>query len=176
MRTAAALDAEDIPYAMIGGNAVRAWVATRNPAAVRTTRDVDILANAADVQRITQAMEAIGFRREDLRSLTMFIDPAEPDRRAAVHLVWADQKVRPSSLHPAPSVDERVRVIDERFWVATLPALLKLKLTAFRLRDQVHLLDMLSVGLIDDAVRATLPADLLERLRQVEAQMDEDWV
>lgn len=171
-RTAAALDAAGIPYAVIGGNAVRVWVATRDRGAVRATRDVDILVNEADGDRITEAMRAIGFRREVLRSLTVFVDPLENDRRTGVHLVWAGKRVRPSSPHAAPGVDERVRAVDEGFWVATLPALLRLKLTAFRLKDQVHLVDMLDVGLIDDAARATLPPDLLARLREVEARRE----
>jgi hypothetical protein len=143
---------------------------------VRTTKDVDLLVDASDAERIADAMQSIGFRREVLRSLTIFVDPVEADRRSGVHLVWANEKVRPSSPHAAPSVNERVRAVDEKFWVATLPALLNLKLTAFRLKDQLHILDMLSVGLIDDAVRASLPPDLLERLRHVEAQADDDWV
>ena len=31
------------PYALVGGQAVALWVATKDPAAVRTTKDVDIL-------------------------------------------------------------------------------------------------------------------------------------
>ncbi|HEY4262062.1 MAG TPA: hypothetical protein VGM98_17970, partial [Schlesneria sp.] len=45
LRTARALDAARVPYAIIGGNAVAAWVATVDEAAVRNTRDVDILLN-----------------------------------------------------------------------------------------------------------------------------------
>ena len=44
-----------------------------------------------------------------------------------------------------------------------------MKLTSFRDVDRVHVADLLSVGLIDDAVRASLPRDLLERLKAVEA-------
>lgn len=172
-RTAAALDAAGIPYAVIGGNAVRIWVATRDRGAVRATKDIDILVRPEDADRITEVMQRLGFRREVLRSLTLFIDPIEQDRRTGVHLVWAGQKVRPSSPHPAPSVDERVRAVDEHYWVATLPALVRLKLTAFRLKDQVHIQDMLEVGLIDDAVRAALPPDLLARLEEVEARRED---
>lgn len=173
-RAAAALDAAGISYAVVGGNAVRVWVATRDPGAVRATQDVDLLVRPADLDRITSALQAAGFAREDLRSLTVFVDPEEPSRRAGIHLVWSGRKQRPSYLHPAPDVSERVRAADEHYWVATVPALVKLKLTSFRLKDQVHLLDMLSVGLIDQTVRSTLPADLLERLRQLEAQPDDE--
>jgi hypothetical protein len=40
-RTVVALESAGIPYAIIGGHAVRAWVAQADEAAVRTTRDVE---------------------------------------------------------------------------------------------------------------------------------------
>lgn len=172
-RAAGALDAGGIPYAVIGGNAVRVWVATRDRGAVRATKDVDLLVRAEDADRIRVALESIGFRQEIVRSLTLFVDPTEQDRRTGVHLVWAGERARPSHPHPAPGLDERVRAADENYWVATVGALAKLKLTSFRLKDQLHLLDLLEVGLIDASVRSTLPADLLERLREVEARRDE---
>jgi hypothetical protein len=42
-RVAAALDGAGVPYAIVGGNAVAAWVAQVDEAAVRTTADVDVL-------------------------------------------------------------------------------------------------------------------------------------
>ena len=38
-RTAQALDAAGVPYAVIGGNAVAAWVSEVDEAAVRNTQD-----------------------------------------------------------------------------------------------------------------------------------------
>jgi len=60
-RTAAALEAAQVPYAIIGGNAVAAWVAEVDEAAVRNTQDVDILLRRADLQRAIVAMAAAGF-------------------------------------------------------------------------------------------------------------------
>jgi hypothetical protein len=48
-RATAALEAAGVPYAVAGGNAVAAWVATIDPAAVRNTQDVDILLRRADL-------------------------------------------------------------------------------------------------------------------------------
>ena len=79
-RVTAALDSAAIPYAVIGGNAVATWVGRVNPSATRATRDVDLLVRRADLDRITKAMRALGFDREDLRSLVLFLDPDEPDR------------------------------------------------------------------------------------------------
>lgn len=42
-RASAALDTAGIPYAVIGGNAVAAWVSRVDDSVVRNTRDVDLL-------------------------------------------------------------------------------------------------------------------------------------
>jgi hypothetical protein len=167
METSAALNAAGIPYAVVGGNAVAFWVSRVDPSGTRTTKDVDLLVRRADVDRVTTAMATLGFRREDIRSLVLFIDPEEPSKRSGVHLVWAGERVWPSSLTPAPSVDESIRS-PQGFMVVDLPALVRMKLTSFRIIDQAHVQDLLGVGLIDDAVRATLPPELIERLHQVE--------
>lgn len=173
-KVTAALDNANVRYAVVGGNAVAVWVATVDPGATRTTVDVDLLVNQADLQRITHAFEQLGFERHDLRRLILFVDPEEPSRRSGVHLVWANQKVRPSYLHPAPTVDE-AQFTDQGFWVLDLPALVRMKLTSFRDLDRVHVKDMIRVGLIDDKVRAALPADLLVRLDALQSELaDED--
>src|SRR5262249_27166261 len=147
-RATAALTAAGVRYAVVGGNAVAVWVAKRNPAATRTTKDVDLLVERADIERISRALEDAGVQRVDLRRLVLFIDPEEPDRKSGVHLVWARQKVRPSYAHPAPAVEESVQSPDG-YSVLDLPALLRMKLTSFRDIDRVHVSDLLSVGAID---------------------------
>ncbi|MCA9239519.1 MAG: hypothetical protein KDA37_04940, partial [Planctomycetales bacterium] len=47
-RSTAALDAAGVPYAVIGGNAVAAWVSTVDPGAARNTVDVDLMINRGD--------------------------------------------------------------------------------------------------------------------------------
>jgi len=94
-RVTAALGATGIPYAVIGGNAVAAWVARADPAATRATKDVDLLVRRPDLDRITEVMTGLGFQRQDLRWLVLFVDPEEPSRRSGVQLVWAEQLVRP---------------------------------------------------------------------------------
>jgi hypothetical protein len=42
-RATSALEAAQVPYAVIGGNAVAAWVSRVDPEAARNTADVDIL-------------------------------------------------------------------------------------------------------------------------------------
>src|SRR5262245_64772771 len=56
-----ALESHNVPYAVIGGNCVAAWVAKIDAGAVRTTRDVDILIRREDLERAKTAMNAAGF-------------------------------------------------------------------------------------------------------------------
>lgn len=162
-----ALEAAGVKYAVIGGNAVAAWVARVDPSATRATKDVDLLVRREDLQRITAVLGAVGFTREDLRSLIMFIDPEEPSRRSAVHLVFGSELVRPSYSIAAPGVDESVRD-PQGFAVLSLAGLVRMKLTSFRLIDQVHVQDLLRLGLIDANVRSHLPVELRDRLLHIE--------
>lgn len=162
-----ALDAAGIRYAVIGGNAVAAWVGRVDPSATRATKDVDLLVRREETDAITRVMASLGFTRLDMRDLVLFLDPEEPSKRSGVRLVWAGERVRPSYAVPAPSVDEAVRD-PEGFLVLDLPALVRMKLTSFRDIDRVHVADLISVGLVDRAVRAALPQDLTERLLEIE--------
>jgi len=166
-RVAAALQSAGIPYAIVGGNAVAAWVARADPSATRATKDVDVLVRRTDLDAVTLAIGGLGFQRQDLRDLVLFIDPEEPSKRAGVHLIWAAEKIRPSYSVPSPSVEEAVDD-PEGFRVLGLAALVRMKLTSFRDIDRVHIADVLSVGLITPDVRKALPIDLLGRLEEVE--------
>ncbi|MBN1343983.1 MAG: nucleotidyltransferase family protein [Phycisphaerae bacterium] len=172
-RVTAALDAAGIRYAVVGGNAVAAWVARVDPGATRATKDVDLLVERSDLEAITSTIQGLGFERQDLRSLVRFIDPDEPSRRSGVHLVWADELVRPSYACPAPSMTEAVQD-PEGFWVLDLPALVRMKLTSNRDIDRAHVGDMLSVGLLTDAFDEVLPAVLRERLAEIRRSLEDD--
>ncbi len=165
-RVTAALDAAGVPYAVVGGNAVAAWVGRVDPSATRATKDVDLLVRRADVDRVSSAITALGFTREDLRDLVLFTDPDEPSRKAGVHLVWAAERIRPSYTVLSPDVTEAERD-PEGFMVLGLAALVRMKLTSFRDIDRVHLADMLDAGLISERVRGELPQELRERLGQI---------
>lgn len=171
-RVTAVLDAAGIAYAVVGGNAVAAWVARADASATRATEDVDLLVRRADLERISAAMAGIGFQREDLRGMVLFLDPEELSRRAGVRLVWAGERVRPSHVSPAPTVEES-EIDPEGFRILTLAALVRMKLTSYRDIDRVHIADLLSVGLIDQQMRAALPAELRARLTAIEAGLEE---
>src|SRR4051812_15831553 len=61
LRAAKALEDAGIPYAVVGGNAVAAWVARVDESAVRNTQDVDIVLRRADLEAAKRAMAGSGF-------------------------------------------------------------------------------------------------------------------
>lgn len=164
-RATAALEAAGVAYAVIGGNAVAAWVATIDPAAVRNTQDVDILLRRGDLDAAERAMAAAGFIRANVSGVDMFLDGPDARPRDAVHVLIAGEKVRPTSLTPAPDVTECEKPQD--FRVIALEPLVRMKLTLFLLNDRVDLQDMLEVGLIDASWPARFPADLGARLQSL---------
>lgn len=162
-RTAAALEQAQIPYAVIGGNAVATWVSEVDVAAVRNTRDVDILLRRADLDRAKEAMAAAGFIYRHVKSIDMFLDGPGARARDAVHVIFAGEKVRPEDPIPAPDVTEAKVTATVR--TVSLEALVRMKLTANRRKDQVHVQDMIDVGLVDATWCAQLPPALAERLQ-----------
>jgi hypothetical protein len=172
-KVTAALDAASIRYAVIGGNAVALWVAKADPSATRTTKDVDLLVERSDLDRISQVMHELGFEKQELRRLVLFVDPEAPSRRSGVHLVWAGEKVLPSYTHAAPTLTATVRD-PEGFWVLDLPALVGMKLTSLRDIDKVHIADLLRVDMVSPRLRRSLPPDLRRRLEDIEATLEDE--
>ena len=164
-RTATALEQAGIPYAIIGGNAVRAWVAQADEAAVRTTRDVDILLRRADWPAAVAAMEAAGFKQRHVRGNDMFLDGPDAKERDAVHVIFAGEKVRPDDPVPAPDVSEAVEI--DRHRTLTLDALVRMKLIFFRDKDRMHLRDMIDVELVDRSWCDRVPPELAPRLKEL---------
>jgi hypothetical protein len=164
-RVTRALNAAGVPYAIIGGNAVQHWVAQVDESVVRNTRDVDVILNEADLDRAIAALEKEGFIYRRAAGVSMFLDGKDAKARDAVHVVFAGQKVREEYPEPVPNIDEYELIEEAR----TLPleALVRMKLTSFRRKDQVHILDMISVGLIDDSWLPRYSPTLQARLQEL---------
>lgn len=158
-----ALTKTGVPYALVGGQAVIFWVSTKDPAAVRTTKDIDILLDRADLPRAKSAALSAGFEYVEVIDVGMFLEPSDPNPRHGVHLVWAGEKVNAEDPLPNPNIDER-RELEPGKSVVLLPGLLRTKLMANRDKDRVHLRDMIDVGLIDRSMLAGLPTELAVRL------------
>jgi hypothetical protein len=165
LRVARTLDAAGIRYAIIGGNAVAAWVATVDEAAVRNTRNVDIVINRDDLAAATAAMEAAGFRMRQSMGVTMFLDGPEGKFRDAVDVIFAGEKVREEHVAPAAQVEESEWL--GQFHAISLEALVRMKLTSFRDKDRTHLRDMLEIGLIDATWCRRFVPELAARLQEL---------
>lgn len=164
-RTAVTLENAKVPYAIVGGNAVRAWVAQADETAVRTTRDVDILIRREDFPRVVGFMEAAGFVHHFTSGVDMFLDGPDSTPRDAVHVLFAGEKVLADHLLPAPDVDDALLI--ERHNIVSLEALVRMKLVAFRTKDRMHLIDMLDVGLVDESWLGRVPKELVPRLQEL---------
>lgn len=165
LRATAALEAAGIPYAVTGGNAVAAWVARIDAGAVRNTRDVDLLVRRDDLEAIRNALETAGFSYRHAAGVDMFLDGPDASARDAVHLVFAGEMIREDD--PFPNEDLATVERFDDFAGLPLDALVRMKLNSFRRKDQVHVLDLHSVGLVDESWLATLPSPLDERLREL---------
>jgi hypothetical protein len=168
LRATAALEKAGVACAVVGGNAGAAWVGRVDHVATRFTQDVDLLIRRSDLELIKAALEMAGFVDRHVASVDLFIDGPEAKARDAVHVAFAGEKVRQDFLLPAPDVDDSEP--SDVFCVLRLDPLVRMKLTSFRLKDKVHMFDLLDVGLVDEGWRGRLPAGIAARL---EAVMDE---
>jgi hypothetical protein len=165
LKATAALRVAGVDYAVAGGNAVAAWVAQVDEGAVRNTRDVDILVRRTDLEKVRGALEQAGLVYRHSAGLDLFLDGPGGSEREAVHLVFAGERVRPEEPAPNPDVSESEEGKD--FRVLSLDALVRIKLTAYRTKDRVHLLDMLELGLIDAGWCDRLSPILSQRLGEL---------
>lgn len=171
-RASAALEQAGVPYAVAGGNAVGSWVGSKDRSAVRLTQDVDLIIRRADIAAAAAALATVGFVHRRAAGIEMFLDGPAAKAREAVHVLFAGEKVRPEYDFPAADVAESERT--EEFRVLTLEALVRMKLTSYRRKDQVHLLDMMGVGLIDESWCRKLPQQLADRLKLLIDTRDDD--
>jgi hypothetical protein len=170
-RAAVALSGQGIRYAVVGGNAVAAWVSRVDVAAVRNTRDVDILLRREDMDRARAALEAAGFVHRRVASLgkaaamDVFLDGPEAKVRDAVHILWAGEKTLPDALEPTPELGHTEPA--DGFELIPLEDLVRMKLISFRDKDRMHLRDLTSVGLLDESWPARFSPLLGERLQKI---------
>jgi len=164
-RAAAALRQAGVPFMVVGGHAVASWVARIDKEAVRNTKDVDLLVRREDFPVVVEALQAVGFVHQTISDVEVFLDGPHGSVRSAVHVLFAGEMVRPGELLPNPDVAQSEPGPD--FPVPTLDALVRMKLNSFRLKDKVHLLDLLEIGLVDATWCNRLPPELAARLQEV---------
>jgi hypothetical protein len=165
LRACAVLNQAKIPFAVVGGNAVAAWVSRVDEAAVRNTQDVDILVRREDFDEIKLAFEEAGFVYGKTMNVDFFLDEPDGKVRDAIHILFANEKVKQHDVVPTPDVLDAD--LSGEFPIVKLQSLVRMKLTSFRRKDQVHLLDMIGIDLIDATWPSRFEAELGQRLQQL---------
>jgi hypothetical protein len=95
----------------------------------------------------------------------VFLDGPEAKARDAVHVVFASEKVKDDALAESPDPVESEST--GSFRLISLDALVRMKLTAWRDKDRMHLRDLADVGLLEPQALAALPENLRARLQQI---------
>lgn len=162
-KTVRILEAAKVPYAVIGGHAVRAWVAQVDEAAQRTTRDVDILVRPEDLPALIEAMTSAGFHHRRTAGLDMLVESPDASARDAVHIMLCGRVERAGE--PNPDIEPLARADD--FQTVELETLVRMKLNAFRDKDRVHLRDMISLEMVDESWLTRFPEILRNRLKEL---------
>jgi hypothetical protein len=165
LRATAALDQAGIPYAVVDDNAVGAWIEQVDESAVRATQDVDLAVRRSDFDAVKTALASAGFLYRRAAGISMFLDGPSAKARDAVHVVFSGEKVREEYVEPVPDVSESTPFNPYR--VLNLEALVRMKLTSFRRKDQVHIQDMINVGLIDESWPQRFKGELAARLEEL---------
>lgn len=157
-----------IDYRVVGGLATYLYVEQAAPEAGRLTRDIDVAVRRADMQRIRDAVEPLGLTHRHSAGLDMLVQAANVSARSAVHLIFADEKVREDYVQATPELGSYRSVQGLR--LIPLQDLIGMKLTSFRAKDEAHLKDLDEAGLITPEIEECLLPVLRERLRQLRAR------
>lgn len=165
LRATAALDTADIAYMVIGGNAVAEWVARIDDGATRYTKDVDLLIERSSLDSTRKILEREGFIYIDTGAYPALIDGPNGKVSAGIHLHFAGEPAKAGSECVFPSLADSER--GATFRVASLEALIRMKLSAWRNVDGMHLCDLLHVGLFDATWPARFAPPLGARLQEI---------
>ena len=160
-RARSVFESAGVEYRVVGGLAVLLHAENAHPDAGRLTRDIDVAIRRADLPPVASAAPEFGlqFRSDALTDLT--------GGGREVHFVFVGEKVRPEYVEPVPNFS--TPVILRGTLVAPVADLVRMKLTSFRLKDQVHIQGLDELGLVTPDVEAGLSPFLRERLAHVRA-------
>ena len=153
-RAAVALTDAQIPHRLIGGVAVLFHLREFDETAEGVRSSADFAVEPDSLPAVRAALTSAGYSVDPLSPTTFLQGEREPQ----VHIVFDDLPSR----QPAVPVDGVV--------VAPVPDLVRMKLTSYRLKDQLHIQDMDRIGLITPEIEAALSEPLRQRLAEVRAQ------
>jgi hypothetical protein len=167
-RVEKAFGAAGIEYRVVGGLAAYLYVEEAEADAGRLTRDIDIVVRREDLPGIAEAVEPFGLEYRHADGVDMLVQKGQPSARRAVHMIFEGEKLRPECSEPAPQLDVGRTI--QGIPVVPLADLVTMKLTSFRIKDQMHLKDLDEQKLITPEIEAALSTVLRERLAQVRAR------
>jgi predicted nucleotidyltransferase len=161
-----------VPFAVVGGVAVNAYVLAVRRSRSFVTRDIDLLVDRSDLEDIIAVAQTAGYTGRGTAGGFMLIRP-EQDPAEAVHLLFAGE--RPRSTHPIPNPPIHAEEKDLPEFgisvpVASLRDLIQMKLNSFRPKDETHLETLDRCGLITSEIESSLPPVLADRLAQARAR------
>jgi hypothetical protein len=158
---------EGVPYEIIGGMAVAAHIDRVDRDQVMLTRDVNLMIDRSDFERVKESALRHGFHYRHAAGLDMLLHGDEKKAIRGVHLLFSCEKVRPNQT-PNPSLTpERITLYGKQVSVVPVADLVRMKLNLNRDKDRVHVRAMDAVGLITADVERVLPVDLHSRLQHI---------
>ena len=83
----------------------------------------------------------------------------------AIHLLFANEKVRET--YPLPTADVSESAAADDYRIVSLEALVRMKLNSYRDKDRTHLRDLLTLGLVDASWLPRLVPEHAARLQQL---------
>ena len=145
-----------LEYRVIGGLAAYLYVEEREPDAGRLTKDIDITVRREDLAAIAKAVEPVGLQYRHMAGIDMLVQVGQLATRRAVHMILV------------PELAE-CRILQG---VRLVPAedLIRMKLTSFRIEDEMCLKDLDEAGVITPEIESALSPLHLQRLQQVRAR------
>jgi hypothetical protein len=158
--------AAGVPYEVVGGLAVLIHVEEANPEHSVLTRDVEILISRSDLERVVAIAESQGFRFRHAAGVDMLL---YGDRAVnAIHLIFSGEKLRTAQAIPNPKVAPQHKTLQGRqVPVISVAELVRMKLSANRDKDRVHIRSMDAAGPITPQIERVLPEILRARLQHV---------
>jgi hypothetical protein len=154
-------------YRVVGGLAAYLYVEEREPDAGRLTKDIDIAVRREDLAAIAKAAETFGLQYRHVAGIDMLVQKGQPSARRAVHMIFTGEKVREDYPEATPAFGNFRTFHGIR--VVSLGDLVRMKLSSFRLKDQMHLKDLDEAGLITNDIEGELSPVHRERLGAVRA-------
>lgn len=157
-----------LDYRVVGGLAAYLYVEEREPDAGRLTKDIDIVVRRDDLDAISRAVEPFGLQYRHAAGVDMLVQAGNASARRAVHMIFEGEKVRPEYCAAVPELGPCRSIRGIR--LVPLIDLLRMKLTSFRIKDQMHLKDLDELGLVTPEMEAELLPIQRERLADVRSR------